>query len=132
MGGMDTQPFLTDAEYCRVIRAALKAHGIEPDQADELIAARWPLVDPGQILSEASGRGILLSPADLDDFAFVATGGRAEAGAEITVTGPDGIDHLLAWAVTNGRGEPTAAGQVRERAPGLLDALASSEAAPWN
>jgi hypothetical protein len=120
---------LSQREYEDVLRVALKGHGLTAEQAAALIAARWPLIGPG-LLHEASGRGLFLELADLEDWIEARFGRRvdpAELGFDAKY-----VDEFLGWALSENRGRPSPAGLVAAARPTFADEICRVDRAPWN
>ncbi len=113
--------FLKTNEYEALVREGLLQIGLTPEQADRLLASRWPM-PLTQAITEVAGRGLQIEYKDIVDFVKEYSGkqhlpdGRPideDALASIVVT-PTVIDHLCEWCILHGRGRPSANGILLE------------------
>lgn len=109
--------YLSRAQYENVLRSVLSKQGLTPEQAESLIAARFPVPGVG-VLAELFGRGLSASPDDINAFLDWYRGVHPEIPAEINVTNTafDAwlVDQMAAWLVESGRAQPTLASQLMD------------------
>jgi hypothetical protein len=125
--------FLRTDEYESLLMAGLKRYGLAESDIRALLDARWPLFDIS-VLTEAQGRGIVISMEDVQGFldALIDKLGVAPFIARETCFEPHVFDEMLEWCIAHGRGVPTLAGELMRDRPRDLQRILQGTKAGCN
>jgi len=112
--------FLTNAEYEKILTFVLKRYGLNANQIQALLAARWPMLAIG-LMGEAEGRGLVINRQDIEDWLREITGGTWSDGEAVS---PENTfvplhlaDAFFSWCVKTGRAKPTIVGRLLAENP---------------
>lgn len=103
--------YLNCEKYDEILLAALRQQGLSDHDARQLIACRWPM-DATGIISEASGRGLLIDAADVSAFAAELRDGL---DADDVLFIPASAEMFFNWCVTTERARLTPMGRYLQR-----------------
>lgn len=125
--------FLNADQYDAVAKHGLTALGLTPDQADAVLAARWPMTAEG-LISEAFGRGLRIT---LDGIQAYLDALADWAGEDRITTDQIGFcrgaaDRCLEWLIEHGHAEPTDVGRQMNEDFEPVARILRSTAAPNN
>jgi len=127
---------LSTQEYDSIIAQALRSLGLTKGEAQRLLAARWPMAAVPGLVSEAAGRGLIVSATDVADWLTEVVGPTWADGEpvdpESTLVTPRLCDRFLEWAVEHGRARPSAIGQMMIERPQVLEQLLEAANAEKN
>lgn len=112
--------YLNNEEYEAIAALALKRYGLTQSQIQTLLAARWPMLGTG-LISEAEGRGLIITRQDIEDWLREITGGKWSDGAPVT---PENTffslplaERFFEWCVKTKRAKPTLVNHLLEENP---------------
>jgi len=137
VGGKNEHMRILDTrEYDLLLVQALRSLGLTKVEAQRLLAVRWPMTAVPGLLNEASGRGLIVTPADVADWLNEVVGPSWSDGEPVdpqtTLVTPRICDRFLAWAVETGRARPSAIGKMMIERPHVLERLLEAAEAETN
>lgn len=109
--------YLNLVEYNEVVGAALGKLGFDQDAIVSMLIARWPM-NGLEVIQECQGRGLLITPAEVEIFIWDYVGPKLPDGSPIDLERvqfePGTVEKLLTWCELSNRGKPVFSTPIKE------------------